>query len=110
MTAATISDTAEICTLINTFDVEPAKQVEVVDSLRRYTQEASRLHGFIAASVHASLDGRRVVNYVQWERREDLAAMLGTDAAKAHLAEVGALAQAVDPVFYRVAFVGARSA
>ena len=33
--------------------------------------------------------------------------MLQTEAARQHMAEVGALAESVAPVFYRVAFVGA---
>ena len=99
----TISEAADICTLINTFDVEPQKQHEIVASLRRFTIEASRHSGFVAAS----LDGSRVVNYVQWITREDLDAMLRTEAAQRHMAEVGALADAVSPIFYRVAFVGA---
>ena len=103
----TISEAADICTLINTFDVEPQKQHEIVASLRRFTIEASRHPGFVAASVHASLDGERVVNYVQWATREDLGAMLRTEAAQRHMAEVAALADAVSPILYRVAFVGA---
>ena len=103
----TISETADICTLINTFDVKPQNQQGIVDSLRRFTLEANRQPGFIAASIHASLNGDRVVNYVQWKTREDLAAMLQTEVARQHMAEVGALAESVAPVFYRVAFVGA---
>ena len=102
-----ISDSADICTLINTFDAKPQNEKCIVDLLRRFTLEASRHPGFIAASIHVSLGGERVVNYVQWKTRDDLAAMLQTEAAQQHMAEVGALADAVTPVFYRVAFVGA---
>ncbi|WP_341529300.1 hypothetical protein WKK05_08320 [Nostoc sp. UHCC 0302] len=28
--------------------------------------------GFISASLHASLDGKRVINYVQWRSREEM--------------------------------------
>ncbi len=61
----------------------------------------------MGASVHASLDGSRVVNYVQWRTRADLEAMLARPEARDHMAEVGALADRVEPVPYRVAFVGA---
>jgi heme-degrading monooxygenase HmoA len=30
----------------------------------------ARQPGFISISVHRSLDGRRIVNYVQWQSRE----------------------------------------
>jgi hypothetical protein len=60
----------------------------------------------VGTAVHASLDGSRVVNYVQWARADDLKHMLATPAAQLHLAEVTGLADAVQPVFYRVEFVG----
>ncbi len=104
---AQIDDSAEIFTLINTFHTSRDRQAAIVDSLRRFTEDVARsLPGFVAASVHASLDGARVVNYVQWRSAADLQAMLATPEAKAHMAEVGALADRVDPVPYRVAYVG----
>jgi quinol monooxygenase YgiN len=106
---AIIDDTAETFTLINTFTVARHNQNAVIDSLRDFTQQHARFQaGFIGASVHASLDGNRVVNYVQWESKADLNAMMAGAAAKAHMAEVSALAEHVDPVIYRVAFVGSR--
>ena len=106
---ATIDDQAAVHTLINTFTVLPERQDAVVASLRAFTeQHAHALPGFVAASVHASLDGTAVVNYVQWDDAAALAAMLATPAAQAHMAEVTALAEHVHPVTYRVAFVGAR--
>ena len=107
---AIIDDGAEVFTLINTFTVVPDKQDAVIASLRSFTEEHARLlTGFIAASVHASADGRRVVNYVQWKTKGDLSAMMATAAAEAHVAEVGTLAEHVDPVVYRVAFVGSNA-
>jgi quinol monooxygenase YgiN len=106
---AVIDDAADIFTLINTFTVAPHRQEAVVASLRSFTERHARyLTGFVGASVHASLDGHRVVNYVQWETKADLDAMMATPQAKAHVAEVGALAARVDPFVYRVAFVGSR--
>lgn len=106
---AVIDDDAEVFTLINTFTVAPERQEAVVDLLRGFTELHARfLPGFIGSSVHASLDGRRVVNYVQWENEPYFDAMMHTAPAKAHVAEIGALAAHVDPVVYRVAFVGSR--
>lgn len=106
---AVIDDAAGLFTLVNTFKVSPDMQDAVVSSLRRFTEQHARfLPGFIGASVHASLDGRRVVNYVQWESEADLAAMMADPRAKAHVTEVSALAEHVDPVACRVAFVGSR--
>lgn len=106
---AMIDDAGSVCTMINTFGVSPARQNAVVALLKDFTERhASRFPGFISASVHASLDGQRVVNYVQWEREDDLVVMLATQVAKAHMVEIGILAESVDPVFYRVAYVGSR--
>ena len=105
---ACIDDSVEIFTLINTFHTSLDRQAAIVDSLRRFTVDVARsLPGFIGASVHISLDGGRVVNYVQWRSRADLQAMLALPEAQSHMAEVAALADRVDPVPYRVAYVGA---
>ena len=106
---AVIDDAAGMFTLINTFKVSPDRQDAVVRSLRGFTEQHARfLPGFVGASIHASLDGRRVVNYVQWQSQADLVTMMASPQAKAHVAEVAALAEQVDPVVYRVAFVGSR--
>ena len=106
---ATIDDGANVCTLINTFTVTPDRQQAVIDCLRRFTEAHARaLPGFVAASVHAALDGSRVVNYAQWDSEADLAAMLATPQARAHVAELVAIIQRVEPVPCRVAYVGAR--
>jgi quinol monooxygenase YgiN len=105
---ARIDEAAGIFTLINTFHTSRERQRAIVESLRRFTEGvARRLPGFVGASVHASLEGERVVNYVQWRSRADLAAMLALPEAKAHMAEVAALADNIEPVPYRVVYVGA---
>ena len=105
---ARIDAAADIFTLINTFHTSRERQEAIVQSLQRFTTTvAQALTGFVGSSVHVSLDGTRVVNYVQWQHQADLEAMLALPAAKAHMAEVGALADRVDPVPYRVVFVSA---
>ncbi len=66
--------------------------------------------GFVGASVHRSVDGSYVVNYVQWETQQHFAAMFDNAEAKAHMERVKALALSVNPVFYEVAYVGVRGA
>lgn len=106
---AMIDDAASVCTLINTFGVSPARQDAVVTSLKDFTERHARnFPGFISASVHVSLDGRRVVNYVQWQSEADLVAMLATPVANAHMTQIGILVESVYPIFYRVAYVGSQ--
>jgi hypothetical protein len=103
---ARIDPAAEVFTLVNTFHTSRERQGAIVSSLRQFTQTHARhLPGFVGASIHASLDGTRVLNYVQWRHESDLRAMLATAEAKAHMAEVGALADRIDPTPYAVAWV-----
>ncbi len=95
-----------IVTLINVFTVEPENQQAVVNSLIQVTQELTQtLPGYISANVHKSVDGKRVVNYVQWRNQADFEAMFHNSVMQAHMKEVSQLAIQVDPHFYEVAFV-----
>lgn len=63
-------------TFINTFRCQPHDQDEVVRIIVDIVEQvASTSPGFISASVHRSIDGTRVFNYLQWETAEHLAAM-----------------------------------
>ena len=67
---------ATYATFINTFRCDPANQDEVVRiNIDIVDQVASSSPGFIAAAVHRSTDGTRVVNYLQWESAAHLTAM-----------------------------------
>lgn len=63
-------------TFINTFRCAPENQDTVVqlnvDIVDRVARESP---GFVSATVHRSLDGTRVINYLQWRSAADLAAM-----------------------------------
>ncbi len=102
----TIDDQAHIFTLINTFKVHEGRAAPVVASLQKFTEEQTkRMPGFVGASVHVSLDGTTVVNYVQWKTRAAFDAMFETPAAKEHMRELKALVVRVSPIFYDVVYV-----
>lgn len=103
---AVIDADASVFTLINTFEVDPGKALDIVESLRGFTEsDTQHMAGFVSASVHVSIDRTRVVNYVQWRSREDFEAMLLSPDARAHMAEVGTLAEHITPVVYGIAYV-----
>lgn len=53
------------------FQIEPHQQSALVLALREQTEHLARQHrGFLSASIQASDDGRRVLNYLQWQTRE----------------------------------------
>ncbi len=107
---AVIDDQAHIFTLINTFKVHDGHAADVVESLRKFTEEKTRrMAGFVGASVHLSLDRTTVVNYVQWKTRDAFDAMFESSAAREHMRELNAFVVSVTPVFYDVVYVGKAS-
>lgn len=96
---------SSVATLINVFTVAPERQRELVLLLEQATEDVMRYRpGFVSASIHASQDGQRVLNYAQWRSREDFEAMLADPAARAHMAEITAIATS-DPRLYDVSGV-----
>jgi quinol monooxygenase YgiN len=93
---------SEPLTLINVFTVEPARQRELASLLERATTETMcTLDGFISASIHRSLDGKRVINYAQWRDQAAFAAMQQRPEAQVHMKAAAALAS-FDPILCEV--------
>jgi quinol monooxygenase YgiN len=102
MATTTIDAAADVATLINVFTVPAEHQRELVDVLTRATEESMRHQpGFVAANIHASLDGTRVVNYAQWATVDAFQAMLGKPECQEHMREATKLATA-EPSLYTV--------
>jgi len=55
----------------NSFPCEPKQQENLVRALRDAAPELGALPGIVAPTLHRSLDGTRVVNYVQVRSVED---------------------------------------
>ena len=66
-----ISQTNNIATMINVFTVEPEKQQQLIELWLKEGKQFEALPGFVSAALHRSLDGKRVINYAQWQRAED---------------------------------------
>jgi hypothetical protein len=72
----TIESAATYATFINVFKCDPASQQDVVRiNVEIIENVAVHASGFISASVHQSVDGTRVFNYLQWETPQHLADM-----------------------------------
>jgi quinol monooxygenase YgiN len=90
-------------TLVVTYVCAEQKQDEVVAAIERAIAEVySRQAGFVSASVHASLDKTRVLNYAQWERVEDFDATGQVPEVQERIAQITALVESADPRLYRV--------
>lgn len=93
-------------TLINVFDVEPARQLELVEALAIATHEIFMTRpGFISANLHVSLDGRRVINYAQWTSEQTYQESLQGADVQNHMATAAAVATSFDPTLVQVSSV-----
>ncbi|MFF2861880.1 antibiotic biosynthesis monooxygenase family protein [Streptomyces rubiginosohelvolus] len=102
MSETTIRPSGHLVTLINTFEVDPAKQEELVTVLNEGLDKVFRHRpGFVSAHILASKDGSRVVNYAQWRGPEDVQATLADPAAQEYARRTGALGTPA-PVVYTV--------
>lgn len=92
-------------TLINVFTVEPAQQEKLIELLKEGTDSLfSKQPGFVAASFHKSLNGRRVVNYGQWQRLKDIEAFRAKPELGEYFKQVAALSQ-FETITCEVAYV-----
>ena len=90
----TISPNREVATLINVFVVEPDNQDKLIQILKEGTEALFRKQaGYISASFHKSMDGRRVVNYGQWRSPKDIDAFRGKPEIGEYFKRVRELAQ-----------------
>jgi len=91
-----------VVTLINVFTVDPGNQERLIDLLTRATEDfVSRAPGFLSATLHRSLDGRKVTMYAQWQSIEDYEAMRRDPGSRPFLEEALTFAQ-FEPGMYSV--------
>jgi heme-degrading monooxygenase HmoA len=92
-------------TQITVVESEPQKQAEAMSLMTERARFMARQPGFISISVHRSLDGRRIVNYVQWQSRELLQAAHTSPEFRKEWGHFDQLTDAIDPHLYEVAHV-----
>ena len=102
---ATISEGADVHTLIVVFTVEPTQQDALVEHLRGVVAEHSQFDGFVSCSIHRSEDGTRVAEYLQWRSAAHLEAILDTPEGQAQVAESSRIADGHDAHVYQVVSV-----
>jgi heme-degrading monooxygenase HmoA len=97
-------------------DKQPVTQITVVeattgkqsDALAVMTERArfmAQQPGFISISLHRSLDGKRIVNYVQWQSRDQLESAHKSPQFRKEWNEFDAMTEEIDPHLYEVAQV-----
>src|SRR5260370_29933305 len=83
-------------------EVEPEKQQEALSLMTERAHFMARQPGFISISLHRSLDGRRIVNYVQWQNRELLQAAHKSPDFRKACRKFDDLTTQLDPHLYEV--------
>jgi heme-degrading monooxygenase HmoA len=92
-------------TQVTIVDCEPDKQTEALSVMRERARFMARQPGFISISLHRSLDGRRIINYVQWQNREMLRSAHRSPQFRKEWTHFDRLTDEIDPHLYEVAEV-----
>jgi quinol monooxygenase YgiN len=89
-------------TLINVFTVDPINQQKLVELLIFATNDTvSKVEGFVASSLHKSIDGTKVTMYAQWESNAHYQRMRNNPQASPHLEQALEIAS-FNPGMYEV--------
>jgi heme-degrading monooxygenase HmoA len=91
-----------IVTQITIIEAEPEKQNEALSLMSDRARFMARQPGFISISLHRSLDGRRIVNYIQWQNRELLQAAHQSPDFRKQWGKFDGLTDQIDPHLYEV--------
>ncbi|MFQ4141361.1 antibiotic biosynthesis monooxygenase family protein [Chlorogloeopsis sp. ULAP02] len=76
----TVTKNNPVVAEIDIFPVEPEQQQSLVDKLIEDIRIVFKQQpGFVAAAIHRSRDGQRVVNYVQWKSQKDYEAYINSE-------------------------------
>src|SRR5205807_9423761 len=92
-------------TQVTFIEVEPEKQPEALSLMTERARFMERQPGFISISLHRSLDGRRIVNYVQWKNRDLLHSAHESPQFRKEWNHLDKVTDEIDPHLYEVAHV-----
>ena len=92
-------------TQITVIEPEPGKQGEALSLMTERARFMARQPGFISVSLHRSLDGRRIVNYIQWQSRDLLHSAHQSPEFRSEWRRFDKLTDEIDPHLYEVALV-----
>jgi heme-degrading monooxygenase HmoA len=100
-----ISENNDVVTQITTVKVAPQHQAEVLRLMAERARFMATQPGFVSVSLHKSEDGSHLVNYVQWNDRNKLAAAHHSSEFRKKWPRFGELVNEAEPCLYQVAHV-----
>ena len=95
----------QMVTQITVVDAEPEKQAEALSLMTERARFMAGRPGFVSISLHRSLDGRRIVNHVQWQNRELLQQAHHSPDFRKAWRKFDDMTDEIDPHLYEVAEV-----
>src|SRR5881396_2418877 len=95
-----IQTNTQTITQITVVDAEPEKQAEALSMMAERARFMARQPGFVSISLHRSLDGRRIVNYIQWKNRELLESAHKSPEFRKEWSHFGQVTDDIDPHLY----------
>ena len=100
-----ISTDRQSVTQITFVEPEPGKEAEALSVMRERARFMARQPGFVSIVLHRSLDGKRIVNYLQWQSRELLESAHRSPEFRKEWQQFDRLTEDIDPHLYEVAHV-----
>jgi heme-degrading monooxygenase HmoA len=92
-------------TQITIVEPEQGKQAEALSLMTERARFMAKQPGFVSISLHRSLDGRRIVNYIQWRNRELLQSAHKSPEFRREWNRFDEMTDEIDPHLYEVAQV-----
>ena len=92
-------------TQITVIEPGPGKQAESLALIAERARFMAGQPSFISISLHRSLDGKRLINYIQWQSRELLHAAHQSPEFRKKWKNFDQLTDEIDPHLYEVTFV-----
>ena len=92
-------------TQITVIEPEPEKQAEALSLMIERARFMAHQPWFISVSLHRSLDGRRIVNYIQWQSRDLLQSAHNSPEFRKEWDQFDQLTDEIDPHLYEVAYI-----
>ncbi|MEL7077220.1 MAG: antibiotic biosynthesis monooxygenase family protein [Cyanobacteria bacterium J06582_2] len=77
-----------LITVIIIFRVKPEQQQDLIGVIKEFLETVKTQPGFVAANLHRSIDGVKVVNYAQWADLEAFQAFRGNSEVQARAAKL----------------------
>ena len=94
-----------VVTQITVVEPEPGKQADALAVMEDRARFMARQPGFVSIVLHRSLDGKRIVNYLQWQSRELLESAHRSPEFRKEWQQFDRLTEDIDPHLYEVAHV-----